>query len=44
MEAVPSPEDIQQLLERLRPPQFPDEVFDPRDSALGQVTDWKRST
>jgi hypothetical protein len=44
MESVPSPHDIQQFLESLRPPQFPDEIFDPRDPDLGQVTDWKRST
>lgn len=44
MESAPSPEEIQQFLESLVPPQFPDEIFDPRDAALGQVVDWKRST
>lgn len=44
MVTSPIPQDIQQFLERLRPPQFPDEVFDPRDYALGQIVDWKLST
>lgn len=43
MESAPSPEEIQQFLESLVPPQFPDEVFDPRDAALGHIVDWKRS-
>ncbi|MGY8632128.1 hypothetical protein RAD15_06495 [Bradyrhizobium sp. 14AA] len=32
------------MLERLRPPAFPDEVFNAGDPALGQILDWKRST
>src|ERR1700730_13069601 len=43
MESAPSPEEIQPFLEGLVPRQLPDEVFDPRDAALGQVADWKRS-
>ena len=44
MESGPSEQDIQQLLESLRPPEFPDEAFDERDPMLGQVIDWKKST
>jgi hypothetical protein len=44
MESVPSERDIEALLERLRPPEFPDEAFDERDAALGQIVDWKKST
>lgn len=44
MESVPDEKDIRQMLERLRAPAFPDEVFKTRDPALGQILDWKRST
>lgn len=44
MESAPDENDIRQMLERLRAPAFPDEVFNARDPALGQILDWKRST
>jgi hypothetical protein len=44
MEPAPSEAEIQAFLAGLRPPEFPDEVFDSRETALGQIVDWKKST
>ena len=44
MRSDPSPEEIQELLAKLTPPKFPDEVFDARDPHMGQIADWKKST
>jgi hypothetical protein len=43
MKTTLSEMEIQQWLERLRPPEFPDEAFDPSNANLNGIVSWKKS-
>jgi hypothetical protein len=39
----PTPSDIEEFLERMRPPDTPDQSFDPRNTDLYAIRSWKRT-